>query len=245
MKTVKKIILVVFACSIMLNEAVAKNVISLEEGIKKGLIKLIIKSKGGFTGNVIEMNIKNIGSHPVYFKLEAGRRLDSQNEKEQDILVTKQEEFTSNPNQLKTLDVYGMCCQAHNGCPAANSSFSIGTMADSGLIKLAEFIDKNKCYDSFTAQQAVWSISDNESIGGISSYDKTEADKFQKFVSKITGRPIPPYNVQYERELNGRAKQIEGIFDYTLSANARVTVAIYNSAGALVQLLFENIEHQK
>ncbi len=244
MKTIRKSILVVLAICITLSQAIAKNVISLEEASKKGLIKLTIKSKGGFTGKVIEMKIKNISNRILNFKLEDGRRLDSKNEKEQDILVTKQEEFSSSPGQLKTIDVYGMCCQAHNGCPAENSTYSIGKMADSNLIKLAQYIDSNKYYNLFTAQDAVWAVSDNYSLGGITNSD-TDAGGLQKYVSKITGKPIPSYNVDYEREVSGRAKQIEGTFDYSLATNAHVTIAIYNSGGKLVQLLFENIGHPK
>ena len=245
MKTIKKISLVVLALCIALNQGIAKNCMSLEEANKKGLIKLIIKSKGGFRGDVIEMKIKNLCTSVLNFKLEAGRRLDSKNESQQDILVTKNEEFSISPKDIKTLNVYGMCCQAHNNCPTSNALYSIGKMADSNLINLARFIDSNKYYDSYTAQSAVWAISDNESIGGIRSMDKVESDQLQKYVSKITHRPIPAYSVDYDRELGGRANQIDGTFDYSLPANAHVTVAIYNINGALVQLLFENIGHQK
>ena len=249
MRTMKNIILVVFALSITLQRVVAMNCLSLEEASKKGWIKLSIKSKGGFIGQTIEMKIKNSCNQLLEFKLEAGRRLDSKNENLQDMLVTKPEEFALYPNQLKTICVYGMCCQAHKGCPLKDGDYTIGKMADSNLIKLAEFINKNKYYILFAAQQAVWTVSDKNSIGGISGGDKTEVDGLQKYVSQLTGRPIPKYIVDYaiesDREVMGRAKKIKGIFDYSLPANAHVTVAIYNSNGVLVQLLFKDMAHGK
>jgi len=249
MKMNKKIILVVLALSITLNQVLAINFISVEEAAKKGWIKLTVKSKGGFTGEVIEMKIKNLCHQLLNLKLEAGRRLDSKNNGEQDILVTKHEEIALNTDALKTLKVFGMCCQAHNASPTKDADYSIGKMSDSSLIRLAEFIDKNKYYDSHTAQGAVWAVSDNESIGGIAGEDKEEVTKLRSYVSALTHRPIPKYDVNYGRGNNeramGRATTVEGTFDFTLTANAHVSVGIYDSLGTLVQVIFKDQAHQK
>ncbi len=248
MKTIRKSILVLFALSIALSRVMAIDCLSLEEAGKRGLVKLVIKSKGGCTGQVIEMKIKNLGHQLLNLKLEAGRRLDSKNDSQQDILVTKSEEFAVSNNEDKTLHVYGMCCQAHNSGPTNNSEYSIGRMADSNLVKLAEFIDKNKYFSSCASQHAIWAISDGNSIGGISGDNKYESDKLKKYVSKLTGRPIPKYNVDYaiegSDETMGRARKIEGTFEYTLPANAHVSLAIYDSTGTLVQTLFKEEAHQ-
>ncbi len=249
MKTTRIIILVVLATGLTLNSLVAINVISLEDALKKGFIKLHIKSKGGYTGEVIEMKIKNTGNSNLDFKLETGRRLDSKNNAEQDILITQPQQFSLCSNQIKTINVFGMCCQAHNSCPHENSEYTIGTMPDSNLIKLAIFIDKNKYYTNFTAQQAVWVVSDNNSLGSITDGNKFDVTNLRNYVSKITGKVIPPYEIAYQRQndrdVMGRAKAIEGTFDYSLPENAHVTIAIYNENGVLVQSFFENIEHQK
>lgn len=249
MNTFKKVSLVVAALLISIYPVSAVNSISLEDAVKKGLIKLIIKSKGGFTGKVIEMKIKNTSSKNLELALETGRKLDSKKNCEQDILVIKPEAFLVGTNQSATINVFGMCCQAQNSSPSEDSEYVIGQMADSNLIKLAEFIDRNKYYTSATAQQAVWALSDNNSLGSITGDDKPVVDNLRNYVSKITGKTIPPYDISYEREFPnevlGRANKIEGEFDYELPANAHVTLAIYNEEGQLVQLLFEDYAHQK
>ena len=225
MKTIRIVTLVVLATGITLNPIMAINVMSLEDAAKKGLIKLFIKSKGGYSGEVIEMKIKNSSNKNLDFKLETGRKLDSKNNAEQDILVTKPQEFNVCGGQTRTINVFGMCCQAHNMCPRENSEYSIGTMADSTLIKLAMFIDKNKYYTNSSAQQAVWTVSDNNSLGSITDGNKVDVNNLRNFVSKITGKTIPPYEVTYSREndrdLLGRVKTIEGTFDYALPDNTR------------------------
>ncbi len=149
MKSFNSINLIVLALSVTEVPVFAINSFSIEDAAKKGLIKLSIKAKGGYTGEVIEMKIKNLTNRKLELNIEAGRILDSKKNVEQDILVTKKEDFFVIANQLKTLNVFGMCCQAHNAAPQNNSDYAVGKLADSNLIKLACYIDKNKQYSNY------------------------------------------------------------------------------------------------
>lgn len=235
------------AATICVSPALSIGSISIEEAAKRGLIKLIIKSKGGYTGKVIEMKIKNNTPNTINLKLEAGRKLDSKNNNQQDILVTQAQEMIVYGNQQKNLPVNGMCCQAGNACPTINADYAVGVMADSNLIKVAQFIDKNKYYENYTAQQAVWCISDNKSLASIYGGDESIVKGLRTYVSEITGRQIPSYNITYRQMSDsiamGKPLKIEGIFDYKLNATGHVTFAIYNSSGDLVQLVFKDIAH--
>lgn len=248
MKSFKSINLLVFALSITEMPVFATSVFSIEDAAKKGLIKLSIRGKGGFTGDVIDMKIQNLTNQKLDLKVEAGRRLDSKNNNEQDILVTKPQEVFVGANQTRSVNIFGMCCQAHNSSPSTNSIYYVGKLADSNLIKLANFIDKNKYYTNYTAQEAVWTISDNNSLASISG-DKDVKTNLQNYVSKITGRAIPPYNISYwggsDGSAMGKANKIEGIFDYTVPADGSVTIGIYDTKGNLVQLLCKDLVHQK
>ncbi|MBL0329874.1 MAG: hypothetical protein IPP64_10775 [Bacteroidetes bacterium] len=227
----------------------ANAVLSVEEAAKKGFVKLFIKSKGGYTGEVIEMKIQNLTSQKLDLRVEAGRRLDSKEQKEQDILVTKEQEFFVNANQTKSINIFGMCCQAHNNAPTVKHDYLIGKLADSSLIKLAMFIDKNKYYSNYSAQQAVWVVSDDNSIGSIDDGDKEVKNNLRTFVSKLTGKTIPPYDVKYQSgndgSAMGRAVSIEGVFDYSLPIACHSTMAIYNERGEVVQLIFENLQSDR
>lgn len=223
--------------------------ISVQEAEKKGLIKLIIKSKGGYTGNVIEMNVTNNTSHGLALKVEAGRKLDSKTDAQQDILVTHAQEVFVSAKQKISFNVKGMCCQAHNSSPKAGALYSAGVMADSNLIKLANYIDKNKYYEDHTAQQAVWTVSDDNSLGSITGPDKKIVDGLREYVSKVTGKTIPPYEVRYgngtEGDLLGHPTRIDGIFSYALSTNCQADIVITDENGRVVQLLFEDLTHER
>jgi hypothetical protein len=142
-----------------------------------------------------------------------------------------------------------MCCQAHNSVPTAKFEYSVGYLADSNLIKLARFIDKNKYYTSYSAQQSVWVVSDDNSIGSIDDEDKEVKNNLRNFVSKLTGKPIPSYEISYKSgndgSAMGRAVTIDGVFDYSLPNSCHATFAIYNERGDVVQLIFENLQSDK
>lgn len=249
MKSFTSLSLLVWVTSISASPFYLSNAISVEDAAKRGLIKLVIKGKGGFTGKVIEMKIKNNTPRSLNLKLEAGRRLDSKNNKEQDILVTQAQELFVSANEQKKLEVNGMCCQAGNACPTANADYLVGVMADTNLIKLAEFIDKNNYYENYTAQQAVWCISDNKSLASIYGGDKEIVKNVRSYVSLVTGKPIPSYNITYRQEHDsisiGRPLKIEGIFDYNLNSTGHITLAIFNSEGKIVQYICKELAHDK
>ncbi|HEY0031297.1 MAG TPA: hypothetical protein VGC65_11100 [Bacteroidia bacterium] len=249
MKTLNPISFFLIALSFTEIPVFASTILSLEDAAKRGLVKLSIKSKGGYTGDVIEMKIQNLTNQKLDLRLEAGRRLDSKKQDEQDILVTQAQEFFVNANQPKTLNVFGMCCQAHKSAPQQKSDYTVGKLADSNLIKLALFIDKNKYYTNYSAQQSVWVVSDDNSIGSIDDDDKDVKKLLREYVAKLTGKTIPAYDILYQSGNDGtamgRATRIEGVFDYRLPQNCHATMFICNERGETVQVIFENIATER
>ncbi len=249
MKSFHPISFLAIAFSLSETPIFANVVLSVEDAAKKGLIKLHIKSKGGYTGEVIEMKVQNLTNKALDLKVEAGRRLDSKQQDEQDILVTKEQEFFVKANQVKSLNISGMCCQAHNSAPSVKHEYLVGKLADSSLIKLAMFIDKNKYYSNYSAQQAVWVVSDNNSIGSIDDGNKEIKNNLRTFVSKLTGKVIPPYDINYDSgsdgSVLGRAVSIDGVFEYSLPVACHSTLAIYNEKGEIVQIIFEHLQSDK
>jgi hypothetical protein len=237
------------ASTITAESLFASNELNVQEAAKKGLVKLSIKGKGGYTGEVIEMKIINNTNQSLSLTVDPGLRLDSKAEDQQDIIVTKKQDVFLAARQQRTYNIFGMCCQAHNRAPLNNSVYTLGKPSDTTLVKLASFINDNNYYSSYTAQQAVWTVSDNNSIASIVDGTKEEVNKFRQYVSKITGRFIPLYNVYYKQDngnnLRGRVDKIEGVLSYTLNINNRITVGIYDNTGKLVQLIFIQRPHER
>ena len=227
----------------------ADNFISIEEAVKKGIVKVNVRGKGGHIGEVIKLKIRNLKKHPVSFSVEAGRRLDSNDSTKQDILITKAVTITLLADEEKTYSISGMCCQAHHSSPDTSSIFSIGKLADTNLVKMARFIDQNKWYNNSIAQSAVWILSDNnpmEDIGGEDAVSK----KLQAFISKLTGRTMPKYKIDYAQSNNGVAyynhpAKISGTFEYDIFTNGIVSFGIYDAEGHVVEMFFNDIPRDK
>ena len=102
------------------NFLIAKHKIyTIDKACKAGLATIKIRGTGNYRGDCLKINIKNNGDDSLFILLEAGRRLDSKNNGEQDILVTKEQLYKLEPHQKKEFFVYGFCCQASNHAPGA------------------------------------------------------------------------------------------------------------------------------
>ena len=141
-----------------------------------------------------------------------------------------------------------MCCQAHNSAPTKGNVYGIGAMAADRLVKLACFLDKSNLSEDYAAQEAVWTVSNNNSLASIESSDTAITNKLQQFVSSITGRSIPKYHVTYEQtgdHVADKITKVDGIFTYSPSSNGHITIGIYDASGKLIQLLFQDITHER
>ncbi|MFL5751838.1 MAG: hypothetical protein ACJ76F_00405 [Bacteroidia bacterium] len=213
-----------------------KKMISIEKAVKAGLIKLEIKGKGGHSGNCLHLKIASKHNDSLYIVLEAGRRLNSKNNSEQDILVTHEQIFALRAMEKKEADVYGFCCQASNHSPGKDSVFTVGRMADSSMIRLAEFCNKNK-FPQDAVQNAVWCLSDNHNVAGIDQ----SVEKLRKFVCEQKHVEIPWYQKDYEQlstsahAFSNRTNKISGNINYTLTADCSLSIQLHDRDDKLMQ----------
>lgn len=221
---------------------------NVEDAAKKGLIRLSIRSRGGFSGKVMSMTICNLQKDSLVLTVEPGRRLDSEDNTLQDILVTRSERFKMAGGQKSTYGIYGMCCQLHNHAPDSNAVYTVGHMADTNLVKLASFINKYRYYNEYAAQCAVWVVSDGQLLASVSSRNDNITDNLRECVAGITGESVPYYSIVYKAkkpgQLIGEMDHIEGKLRYTLNTAGNVLVGIYNSDGRMVQLVKDAKQEQ-
>lgn len=238
------LILISNVCLATANNSSRKKPITIDKALSSGLIKVRISGKGGHNGSCLKLNITNIKDDSVYITLEAGRRLDSEDEKEQDILVMKEQTFALGKKEQKESGIFGFCCQAHNASPAKDSKFKIGKMADSSLVRLASFISSKPLnqYGISEIQNAVWCLSDGYETSSISQ----AAMDLRNFVAKEKKEEVPWYNSEYKPGENGRAgsgqtSKITGTIEYTLNSNAILCIQVRDKHGKLLQ----KFVHQK
>jgi hypothetical protein len=235
MKT--QLLFLILACTLQL---AARTPVSIEKAIKSGYITFEAKGKGGYSGSCLQMKITNKHKDSLYVVLEAGRRLNSLNDEEQDILVTKEQLVKLRGGETKTTDVFGFCCQAGNHSPAKDSKFGVGRMSDSSLTALAKFCNENK-FSTDDIQSSVWCLSDNHSIASIPGNN----DKLRKFVGSIKHEEIPWYQKDYvagtgRQSFSDQANKITGTISYTTLADGYMNIQLRDANGHLVQKFTNN-----
>ena len=117
--------------------------ISIEKALNEGIVSAEFSGAGGHSGDVIDLELKSLIPVDTLIKIEAGRRLTSNDTLLQDILIVRELELFLAANEVKRLKLFGFCCQASNSGPKLGSGFKVGFMEDSSFIYLARFLSKS------------------------------------------------------------------------------------------------------
>jgi hypothetical protein len=208
--------------------------LTLQKALDNALVTAQARSLGGYQDKCMEMNIKNLTKDSLIVIVEAGRRLNSLDDKDQDILIIKQEIIMLGKQQDKWFVVTGYCCQNHNHSPEKMGKYDVNTLADSSLVILARYLD-GKNFDHHAMQQAIWAISDKESTGKIASKTDTALTPLRELVATLKGEPLPWFSIAsttYEFS-NGRMQNfaiwLRGKIEYNSNEDNYVTLHVLNS----------------
>ena len=215
--------------------------LSLESAAKQNLLKFKIKGTGTHQGKCLNLQLESSCPDSLWLTLEAGCRLDSKNESEQDILVTQEQIFVLGGFQKASTKIAGYCCQATNSSPEKNADFTIGKPIDKNLTSIARYLSSHPA-DEHTTQSAVWCVSNKKPLASI---PKIHTD-LRAFVSTITGEPLPWYEVEYNTSSNNvaasqQANKVFGYIDYKLEQEGKLKIELRDSKGRLMM----NISNQK
>jgi len=179
---------------------------SLQEAMNKNIIKVKIKSLGGYQGESTIMELQNISKNNLKIIVEPGRKLLADDEKYQNLLVVKQEEILVNAGSKATRKITGFCCESSDSGPKSDLKYKPNNMADTSLVHLAKYINHN--YGQLTTsaiQQAIWAISNNHESAAIGATNEKEMS-LKNLVCTLKNEPIPWYIIKQQifQTSNGR-----------------------------------------
>jgi hypothetical protein len=208
----------------------------LQKALDSRLVMAKAYSLGGYQGNCIKMELKNLTNDSLFVTVEAGRRLNSLEESDQDILITQEQIIVLKKSEGKSFPVTGFCCQANNHSPRQNAKYGINRMADSNLVILARYMSTRK-FDQHVIQQAVWAISDKRPTAQITNSNDSSLLPLRMLVSTLKGEPLPWFTV-ISRTLEYPSGAMEnfpialrGKMNYTNGAECYTTLHVLNSKG--------------
>lgn len=199
---------------------IAKTKVSLKQAFEKKLISAKSICAGGLELNY---SITNLIKDSLVITIPAGWRFNSDAGKNdyQDILITHDEILVLRSKEVKTFDIKGFCCEATKGGPQKDAKYTLGKMADNGLVALAQYL-KEHPVDKNTQQYSVWAISDNKPTANITSNNDSIAALVRSFVANVKGEPQPWYTLLKKSEVS----QTGAIYDFPIRFKANITYAV-------------------
>lgn len=230
----KKIFSLVLFFSLQLNANHQE--MKLQKALDQKLVKAEVKSLGGYQGYCIMLTLKNLGKDSLRIILEPGRRLNSVDDKNQDILVTKEEIIVLQKFENRSVNVKGYCCQASNFSPSTGAKYDINKMADPSLVSLAQYL--NACtLDANTEQQAIWAISDKKSTANVASMNDSLLLPLKQLVANLKGEKLPWYSLITKTYLYSSGRMdtyplyLRGKLNYSNDKENYVSLYVYNEKG--------------
>lgn len=210
---------------------------SIEKLATTGQIKVNISSLGGYQEECVAFTICNQTNDWVSGYVEPGRRLFSNNENEQDILIVKEMDFVLAPKESKTVNGYGFCCQSSNSGPSEGSGYSLGQMTDDNWQALSQIINQAD-YPEDAIQHAVWVMSDGHDIRSIPAFGDENTIALRQSVADILGIEIPWYSFLYAedstRVFSGVANRLFAELGFTVPRRTMISGQIHDKDGNLV-----------
>jgi hypothetical protein len=167
---------------------------TLQTALEKRLVHAKASGTGGHMGYCVSIELMNLTKDSVLVVVEAGRRLNSADDHEQDIMIVKEERMLMKAMETKAVRVRGFCCQATNRSPGNRSAFKFSFPPDSNYTKLGKFIEGMDVPDG-VVQQAVWSMSEGHSVASVTALKDSTARELREFLAALKGERLPWYTV--------------------------------------------------
>ncbi|MFK7926023.1 MAG: hypothetical protein AB8H47_29005 [Bacteroidia bacterium] len=171
---------------IFCSSLIGQEQISLEQALDQKLVRIALQGNGGYRGECLKILIENLSPAALSIQIPAGQIFASQDTSVQDLIVTQEALLVMAPQERKTRNLLTMCTQSFNMSPSKGERFRLGPLAVGGLLTLAQKISR-KGYQNSTAQSAVWSMANQESVRSIYGNDTAMVRDIAQTISDATG----------------------------------------------------------
>jgi len=252
MKTIQAIIFVLLT-ALLPSASFATDPVSIKTASDNKLIKVDIHGTAfdlgtpaskRYYGECISIKVENLTSNILYLKLENGRKLISDYDSIQNMIITHHLEFTLNGKETATYKVFGMCIEKNDFAPDGKSTFKFGEIADGFLFQLTQLLEKNN-YQDHAGQSAVWAITDHIDTTAIYSSDNSEKNILRKFIgtyqiATADKKIVPIYDPEKTTYIEKKEYSISGKIDWTMNSNTFASLLVYDEQGNLISTIFNN-----
>jgi len=191
------------------------SVISLKQAIAEHKVKTAITGSynprryyrlsdgnGLHYGRCMDVVLESQSDTFVVLKLDAGFSLIPEDSSFQTMFVTKTIEFPLYPRQTIPFNIYAMCGEIHDAAPHYGVRYSLGEMADTGLLTTIKLIER-EYVQSMIGQHMLWAVANQASKEDLVKYgaDSASLSKVNVLLSENNiGCPLTQENRRSERK---------------------------------------------
>jgi len=194
----------------------------------------------------LQMELVNNTNQELNLEMEEGFLMEPTEKGYQVLLMTQPLIVKLKPKSKEKQFIYAMCAQLSMSSPSSKIKYKVGKKSSGALLELAQFIAKNK-YQSFGAQEAVWSLTDGSPILSIHSENLNIQNGLQAFVANLKGVNLEQlkrenaYNnlAQIMAVYNG--KQFDRNIVFNTDTAHIISVGYYSQSGELLKPIIEDI----
>lgn len=219
----------------------AKGPLAFEQALLEKKIQIEILPTGSFSGNSINMKIKNISGSNLNLVMPVGTTFVPDNTEEQTLISTQEEIFAVNKNATTELHLNAFCTEASDHCPSKTSTFKMAKSKNSSLIKLMAVIDSLKVKDEHAIQQSIWCITDSQNVANVYTEDPKVSKALHSFLCGVTGqkdtwyRTRNDYSVNEQHEIVRIPKEIKGEISYTSTESTELQGFVKDASGKIIE----------
>lgn len=177
----------------------------ISAAISAGDVTAEITSNGKHSGRSVKMNLTNTTDKQLNIRIPAGTAYFPEDDGQQTLFQVEDEFIVLEPKASKIHTIAAFCSELHDSAPSEGTSFKMGTAKNKKLNDLADYV-KGKKLPKTSYQEAVWAVSDGNSVAFIEASDPA-SKAFRQFVADLTGQT----NTWYTASQN-----------YTLTAERRI-----------------------
>jgi hypothetical protein len=173
--------------------------ITISEAIDKGMLELkisgaydprvfyeVVNMDGVHFGKCMAIILKSNIDSVVNLRLDCGLQLMPFDTVVQTMIVTQRAIFPLFPRETYATRFYAMCGQIHDDIPNIETTFSIGDFADSGIVKLANYLGDNHI-QNILGQHAMWALTNQADLDELVKYgaDSLSITKTKEILNKL------------------------------------------------------------
>lgn len=219
----------------------ADNAVTLDAAIAQNKVQATVLPFGdaGYSAG-LRVNVKNISGKSLKLIMPKGTIFVPDNGEEQTLVTSGDELFALGAGQEKQIVRPGFCTELHDHGSGEESTFKLGMSKNEKLLSIIGFMDSLKITDEDVIQHAVWSVTDNSSIGYIDIGDTTKERLLRERLVSLTGQKMPWYETDSriertpEREFVIRSTTVEGELSFYSKEAVDMQGMVKDSTGKIV-----------